>query len=137
MYRYAFLSKNVVVLFMLFLYCETILWGRVEGSSCWRQEREALLDLQKAVSTIGESVREVVPYNKSDPWFTWDDEVADCCKWQGVECDQHSGRVIRLLLHTCEGTGAGAGASKIDDSQPPILPVHCYYTCRSSSFSSP
>ncbi|BAT96202.1 hypothetical protein VIGAN_08310100 [Vigna angularis var. angularis] len=61
--------KSLRVCFLIFLLLEA-LW--CEG--CWREEREALLDLR------------------------FREQPGDCCEWEGVHCNPSTGRVAQLDL---------------------------------------
>ncbi|KAI5674995.1 hypothetical protein M9H77_05945 [Catharanthus roseus] len=62
--------------------CETTVYSNV---SCIESERWALLNLKKCL------------IDKSNRLSSWIGE--NCCKWEGVSCNMHTGHVIKLDLH--------------------------------------
>ncbi|OMO80791.1 hypothetical protein COLO4_23942 [Corchorus olitorius] len=86
-----------VVLLLVFV------MGGVAVEGCWEEERVGLLQLKSFFCTrsdpfINHRTRKAL-YN----WMDVDqvqgpDHNSDCCKWEGVECDATTGRVIALHL---------------------------------------
>nr|GMD30743.1 receptor-like protein 12 isoform X1 [Ipomoea batatas] len=69
-----------------FLFLLSII-GNSNGSSiCVEKERQALLSFKHNISD---------PYNFLSSWTTGAD---DCCKWEGIRCDNRSGHVVALDL---------------------------------------
>ncbi|KAI8570586.1 hypothetical protein RHMOL_Rhmol01G0046700 [Rhododendron molle] len=58
-------------------------------NGCWEKERIALLQLKDSIN---------FPNGNSLP--SWeDDDHSDCCKWEAVECNSTTRRVIKLELN--------------------------------------
>jgi len=55
---------------------------------CWEQERIALLHLKASIN---------YPNGSSLPSWV-DDQYANCCQWEAVECSNKSKRVIQISL---------------------------------------
>ncbi|CAA7036859.1 unnamed protein product [Microthlaspi erraticum] len=71
-----------------------LLLGQLHGyTSCIVKEREALLELKKYMIARSEE------YDLDDVLPTWtNDTKSDCCRWDGIECNRTSGRVIGLSV---------------------------------------
>ncbi|KAK3411538.1 hypothetical protein EUGRSUZ_I00290 [Eucalyptus grandis] len=66
---------------------------------CHEDERSALLEFKRAF--FSESLCESYDYlvtAKLESWQAAKGEAGDCCAWDGVECDEETGRVISLDL---------------------------------------
>lgn len=66
---------------------------------CHEDERSALLEFKRAF--FSESLCESYDYlvtAKLESWQAAKGEAGDCCAWDGVECDEETGRVIGLDL---------------------------------------
>ena len=64
---------------------------------CIERERQALLHFKQGV---------VDDYGMLSSWGNGEDK-RDCCKWRGVECNNQTGHVIMLDLHTPPPVGIG------------------------------
>ena len=72
---------------------------------CWEQEKAALLQLKASMNFT--AVKYIFRENPSqlnftaDPLPTWNSthKKSDCCDWEGVKCDNTTGRVIQLDLN--------------------------------------
>ena len=58
---------------------------------CWEQEKAALLQLKASINSTADI----------DYLPTWNSthKKSDCCDWEGVKCDNTTGRVIQLDLN--------------------------------------
>ncbi|GJR49565.1 ARID DNA-binding domain-containing protein [Tanacetum coccineum] len=83
----------------------------MSGESCIEKERQALLDSKADLQD---------PQNMLQEWGGGLEENKDYCKWLGVNCNNHTGRVIGLDLSTSNGL-----AGNISPSQP--LPNQLQY----------
>ncbi|KAI8570956.1 hypothetical protein RHMOL_Rhmol01G0079700 [Rhododendron molle] len=64
-------------------------------NGCWEKERIALLQLKDSIN---------FPNGNSLP--SWeDDDHSDCCKWEAVECNSTTRRVIKLELNNTRDWG--------------------------------
>ncbi|XP_020890616.1 LOW QUALITY PROTEIN: LRR receptor-like serine/threonine-protein kinase FLS2 [Arabidopsis lyrata subsp. lyrata] len=99
-----------------------ILMGQLHGyKSCIQKERNALLKLKKYIISISEEGDFNFFFN------TWtNDTKSDCCRWEGVECNRTSRRVIRL------STGK---SSVVEDSQLNLSLLHPFEEVRSLDLS--
>ena len=91
-------------------------------AKCIQSEREALVSFKAGVNDI--------PGKLS----SWDGE--DCCQWNGVECDNESGHVIKLNLSNPAGRHRHYEYDGSDDNYPlnPNLPDRI--PCSPSSYSA-
>jgi len=71
-------SVSVTLFFLILLLLEAL-----SSQACWKEEREALLALD---SRFG-----------GDSPFFWNFD-ADCCEWEGVDCNSSTGRVAQLQV---------------------------------------
>ncbi|KAL4601399.1 hypothetical protein ACB092_11G270000 [Castanea dentata] len=57
---------------------------------CWEQERAALLQLKASINSTGDI----------ENFQTWNstNKNSDCCDWDGVKCNNTTGRIIQLDL---------------------------------------
>lgn len=65
----------------------TLIKGQVPVSECISSEREALIKFKRGLE---------------DPFqhlASWDDEP-NCCQWEGLTCDNNTGNVIKLDIHS-------------------------------------
>lgn len=71
-----------------------LLFGQIHGyKSCVETERKALLELKKYLISI---TKEYKSYSVLLNW-TYDIK-SDCCKWEGVICNQTSQRVTEIAF---------------------------------------
>ncbi|PKI32165.1 hypothetical protein CRG98_047444, partial [Punica granatum] len=85
-------EKLSALLFILLGFCGS---GRL-SSACIEPERIGLMKLKAAFN---------VPNGSADPW--WRDDKGDCCKWEGVWCNNVSMRVTMLLLNDTQDSRLG------------------------------
>ncbi|PIA26896.1 hypothetical protein AQUCO_08600046v1 [Aquilegia coerulea] len=79
--------KSILLVFIVVCFVKTIQFGlSVNGSSlhCPQNERSALLDFKGGL---------IDQTNRLSSWVG-----QDCCKWEGVICDNFTGHVVRLNL---------------------------------------
>jgi len=72
------MKKSSVLAFSLIL----VLVGVLCCEGCWKHEKEALININS------------VYFHNKLPWV----HTTDCCKWDRVECNSTSGRVVKLDL---------------------------------------
>nr|XP_043618493.1 receptor-like protein EIX2 isoform X2 [Erigeron canadensis] len=65
------------------------------SGSCIEKEREALLIFKSHISFSGDSL---------DDWGD-KEEKKDCCQWEGVNCNNHTGHVIKLDFRLMQLSG--------------------------------
>ncbi|XP_019167285.1 PREDICTED: receptor-like protein 12 [Ipomoea nil] len=70
-----------------FLFLLSIIGNSVGSSICIEKERQALLSFKHNISD---------PNNLLSSWTDGDDD--DCCKWEGVGCDNRTGHVVAVDL---------------------------------------
>ncbi|XP_031093061.1 receptor-like protein EIX2 [Ipomoea triloba] len=70
----------------LYLFLLSIIGNSVGSSNCIEKERHALLSFKHNISD---------PNNLLSSWTDGDD---DCCKWEGVGCDNRTGHVVAVDL---------------------------------------
>ncbi|CAH2065558.1 unnamed protein product [Thlaspi arvense] len=78
-----FLGQNIIWVLLALL-------GQLHGyTSCVQEERKALWEIKKYMIPKSLQGRSVLP--------TWtNDTKSNCCRWNGVECNRSSGRVIGI-----------------------------------------
>ncbi|XP_031401140.1 receptor-like protein 14 [Punica granatum] len=89
---FALVTQLSALLFILLGFCGS---GRL-SSACIEPERIGLMKLKAAFN---------VPNGSADPW--WRDDKGDCCKWEGVWCNDVSMRVTMLLLNDTQDSRLG------------------------------
>ncbi|KAF8011993.1 hypothetical protein BT93_I0193 [Corymbia citriodora subsp. variegata] len=80
---------------------------------CHEDERLALLEFKRAFfnKSLCESYEHPMATNL-ESWLVAEGEAGDCCAWDGVECDDETGRVIGLdLENSCLHGLIGSNAS--------------------------
>ncbi|GMP21929.1 hypothetical protein CsSME_00000139 [Camellia sinensis var. sinensis] len=88
-----FLHVFVVVVFLLFIKSALGLSLRAEEDAktkCIERERQALLKFKDAL---------IDDYGRLSSWGS-DEDKKDCCKWSGVGCNNHTGHVTIIDLHS-------------------------------------
>ncbi|CAL5364951.1 unnamed protein product [Camellia sinensis] len=88
-----FLHVFVVVMFLLFTKSALGLSLRAEEDAktkCIERERQALLKFKDAL---------IDDYGRLSSWGS-DEDKKDCCKWSGVGCNNHTGHVTIIDLHS-------------------------------------
>ncbi|KAL0741112.1 hypothetical protein Bca4012_082625 [Brassica carinata] len=77
-----------------FLIWVILLLGQLHGCKSWiEKEREALLELKKYLISLS------VDWGYDTVQPTWsNDTKSDCCRWEGLECNRTSGRVIGISI---------------------------------------
>nr|CAN64389.1 hypothetical protein VITISV_018647 [Vitis vinifera] len=89
--------RYFISLFLLLLCFEACLRVGDAKVGCIERERQALLHFKQGV---------VDDYGMLSSWGNGEDK-RDCCKWRGVECNNQTGHVIMLDLHTPPPVGIG------------------------------
>ncbi|CAN8270814.1 unnamed protein product [Cochlearia groenlandica] len=88
-----FLGKYLILVILLL--------GKLHGNiSCVEKERKALLELKKYIISI---TKEEVDFGLMEYYVlpTWtNDTKSDCCRWEGVACNQTSRRVSEIAFGT-------------------------------------
>ncbi|KAI8570597.1 hypothetical protein RHMOL_Rhmol01G0047800 [Rhododendron molle] len=86
---------NVFLIRLLWIVVVVILAVENGCNGCWEKERIALLQLKDSIN---------FPNGNSLP--SWeDDDHSDCCKWEAVECNSTTRRVIKLELNNTRDWG--------------------------------
>ncbi|XP_058076004.1 receptor-like protein EIX2 [Magnolia sinica] len=81
-------SQQRSFLISVFLLNVLIYWGGYwKVSGCFDSERKALTTIRKALN------------DPSNLLASWDD-ASDCCKWRGITCNNKTGFLLKLNLHT-------------------------------------
>ncbi|KAJ0260276.1 Receptor like protein 21 [Hirschfeldia incana] len=77
-----------------FLIWVILLLGQLHGcKSCIQKERKALLELKNYLISLS------VDWGHDTVQPTWtNDTKSVCCRWEGIECNRTSGRVIRISI---------------------------------------
>ncbi|KAF8012019.1 hypothetical protein BT93_I0217 [Corymbia citriodora subsp. variegata] len=80
---------------------------------CHEDERSALLEFKSAFFNKGSCKSYYYPMAMNlESWWAAEGEGGDCCAWDGVECDDETGRVIGLdLENSCLYGPIGSNAS--------------------------
>ncbi|KAF5452678.1 hypothetical protein F2P56_027649 [Juglans regia] len=96
------LSFPLIILIMRFLVSLMMFYLILSVSSsgvqpmCHDDERFALLQFKESYFINQSASRDPTAYPKVSSWKP--DQISDCCKWDGVECNKDTGHVIGLDL---------------------------------------
>ena len=86
-------ATHLLFLFCLFTATFSLNFFKVESNvSCHAKEKQALLTLKQGL----------IDLSVLSPLSSWSDQQ-DCCTWDGVRCDNKTGRVIELTLNGIVG----------------------------------
>nr|POE65519.1 receptor like protein 30 [Quercus suber] len=90
---------QILVFYLIGLHCmEMALTGAVP---CMDSEQDALLKIKEGFKDV------------SEPFSSWTAEE-DCCNWRGVGCDNTTGHVTMLDLHSRDPTSKLPGEQWIE-----------------------
>ncbi|OAY61320.1 receptor-like protein 7 [Manihot esculenta] len=94
------MASMLFLSFLLLLFPLTI--SSASSATCVVDERSALLQFKQSfVIDCSASANDPSAHPKVQSWEL-DDENYGCCSWDGVQCDEDTGRVIGLdLSHSC------------------------------------
>ncbi|XP_052192282.1 receptor-like protein EIX1 [Diospyros lotus] len=95
---YGIISLQIFLLFVGMLHCIKSSSGLPPGGGdssilCFEKERQALLKIKAGI---------VDEYGYLSSWATQEEDM-DCCKWGRIKCNNRTGHVVRLDLHSAFG----------------------------------
>ncbi|CAJ1953034.1 unnamed protein product [Sphenostylis stenocarpa] len=93
----SYFLKILLVVFVCFVHTNVSILGfnspsQTSHVKCLERERQALLSFKQSIQDY---------HGMLSTWRN-DDNRSDCCKWEGIECNNETGHIVKLDLHGSE-----------------------------------